>query len=605
MDFQRLFDIFPYQQAKYSNKIALATKRGLQWETYSTESCIEQINCISAGLLQLGLVRGDKIAMVTYCGSPIWTFLDMGMQQIGVIVVPIHASITERELILILNEVNVKYCIVQNRELLHKIYRVKSNVLTLKKVFTLERLPDESHWSELSITPNAKHLETIQTIKAAIHEDDLATISYTSGTSGQLKGVMLSHKNIISNIKALLQVAPISCDKVAASFLPPSNAFERMITYAYMAAGASLYFLQTTDNLIDELQDIRPNYFTAVPRLLEKAYYLLLEKLDQSKGFSRKLQYWAIRAAEKYAENKLSIFNWIEIQIFDLIVYRKWRKMTGNRIEGIIVGAAALQPRLSKLFNAAGFTLREGYGLTETSPLVALNRFEPNGWRSGTVGMTLPGIEIAILQPNEFGEGEILVKGANVMLGYYQQTAATREVFTEDGWFKTGDVGKIVQKRFLQITDRKKSIFQTSTGHFIAPQPIEQVLATSPYVAQCLVVGKNRPNASALIVPNFQVLERWCKEQLIAWSNPTFMVIQPEVEQFFQALINTTNNSLKEQEKIKAFQLLAEEWTLENGLATSILKPKREAIELRWHKEIQEMYLTSNTKLFSPNVQNQ
>lgn len=590
MDFQRLFDIFPYQQEKYPNKVALATKKGLQWETYSTEACVEQINCISAGLLQLGLVRGDKVVIISYQGSPVWNFLDMGMQQIGVILVPIHANVTERELIYILSEVAAKYCIVQNRELLQKIYRIKSNVLPLKKIFTIERLPDEAHWSELSITPNARHLEEIQTIKAAIHEDDLATIIYTSGTTGKLKGVMLSHKNIVSNIKSVLAILPINCDKVAVSFLPLSQIFERMVTYTYMAAGTSLYYIPRMDNILDDLQDIRPHYFTAVPRLLEKAYHALVHQVEQTEGWKRSLSCWAIRAAEKYSENKLSIWNWWQVQICDLLVYRRWRRMAGNRIEGIIVGAAALQPRLSKLFNAAGFNVREGYGLTETAPVVTLNRFEPNGWRSGTVGMVLPSVQITIHQPNEVGEGEIWVKGENVMLGYYQQSQATLEAFTADGWFKTGDVGKIVYQRFLQITDRKKAIFSTPSGKSIAPQPIEQLLTTSPFIQQCMVVGFNRPYTAVLIVPNFQYLQRWCASQGIEWSSPAFMVIHPKVEALYQQILDGFNTALQSHEILQAFHLLHEEWTTENGTANSILKPKREVIEARWAKEIEEMY---------------
>lgn len=590
MDFRRIIDIFPYQKAKYPNKVSLACRQELQWQHYSTEDCMEQFERVSAGMLELGLNRGDKVAIMTPYGSPVWNFLDIGMQQIGIIVVPIHASITNRELLYVLNDAGVQYCIVQNRELHQRLKALQANVLSLKKIFTIEKLPDIPYWKELSIAPTAKHLADMTALRAAIHEDDLATIIYTSGTTGDPKGVMLSHKNIVSNIKATLASIPLNCDKRALSFLPMSHVFERMVTYTYMAAGASIYYTEDIANLTTTMREIRPHYFTAVPRLLEKAYDHIQERAKDLPLAMRKVLNWAVRVGEQYPDRRISPMYWWRLKLAELLVFRIWRRATGRKIEGVIVGAAALQPNLARLFTAAGFNIKEGYGLTETSPVVAFNRFEPGGHYFGTVGMPLPGVEVRIAEPDEEGEGEIQVCGPNVMLGYYNKPEATTAIFTADGWLKTGDIGKFQHKHFLSITDRKKDIFKTSQGKYVAPQHIEQILKASPYIEQCMIVGHNRSFVAVLLVPNFVMLEQWCAENKVHWTAPQFMVLNNKVEQFYEQLIEDKNEALNAHEKIRRIILLHEEWTVQDGAFTLTMKVKRPVLLARFRKEIEAVY---------------
>ncbi|MEN0045477.1 MAG: long-chain fatty acid--CoA ligase [Bacteroidota bacterium] len=592
MDFHRLFDLFYYQQAKYPNKVALASKRGLKWKTYTTAECLEQIERVSAGLLQLGLVRGDKVAIMTQQGCPEWNFLDMGMQQIGVIAVPLHATLGRKELLYILQDAEIKYCIVQDRELYVKVAEVQDSVLSLKGIYTITEQPDLPHWTNLTTMPTAKHLADIQAFKAAIHEDDLATIIYTSGTTGEPKGVMLSHKNIVSNIKSTIALIPLNCDKVVLSFLPLSHIFERMATYTYIAVGASLHYAQRLDLIQDNLREIRPHYLTAVPRLIEKMYDGIQERANALPTLLRRMYLWSVKVGEQYPNRKISFFYWWKLQFAYLIAFRRWQRLTGGRIEGVLVGAAALQPRLNRLFTAAGFNLKEGYGLTETSPIIAFNRFEPGGWRTGTVGIPLPILDLKIDTEEEekTEEGEILVKGPNVMLGYYKKPEETAKVLNEEGWFRTGDVGKIVHKRFLQITDRKKDIFKTSHGKYVAPQQIENLLKSTPFIEQCLIIGFKKAFVTALIVPNFTVLERWCEENEVHWTAPQYMVINPKIEQLFSDLIDGFNEKLLRHEEVRKHHLLHEEWTVENGLFTPTMKAKREAILEQYDREVKEMY---------------
>ena len=497
------------------------------------------------------------------------------MLQIGVVVVPIHAAISKKDLEFILNDAEVKYCIVSNRELYERVTAARENAIGLKGIYTLEKLPDVPGWDNLVKVPNEKHLEAFQGFKAAIHEDDLATIIYTSGTTGQPKGVMLSHKNIVSNIKSTIALTPVNCDKRILSFLPLSHIFERMVTYTYMAVGSSLYYCNLDEMILENIREVRPHYFTSVPRLLEKLHDGILQEAARQSSFRRKLIYWAIKLGKRYKGRKgMSLPYWFKSLFADLIIYRRWRKALGGRIEGIAVGAAALLPELGRLFSAAGIEIREGYGLTETSPVISFNRFEPGGVRFGTVGIPIPGVEVKIDEPNDEGEGEILAKGPNVMLGYYKNEEETKAVIDEDGWFRTGDIGKFVHKRFLQITDRKKDIFKTSSGKFIAPQVIENHLKSSQLIEQAMVVGFKRPFPTALIVPRFSMLKVWCQENNVHWTAPQYMVINPKVVQRFQEEIDRLNEDLQNYQRIRKFYLLHEEWSMEKGELTSTMQSK-------------------------------
>ena len=584
MDFQRLFDILPYQEKRYAQKAAVLEKDKLKWKAYSTQKCLEKIQRISAKLIDLGLERGDKAALLVHCGSPNWLFMDLALQQIGVIVVPVHATSKKNELLYILKDAAVKIAIVSNEDLFQKILSVKENVLSLQKLL---RLDVEV---EYSITPTDHHLAEIIARKTSIHEDDLATIIYTSGTTGDPKGVMLSHKNIVANIKATISLVPVNCDKKTLSFLPVSHIFERMVIYAYLSVGASIYFVENNSHFLGEIKSVKPHYFTVVPRVLERVYNGMLEQMEEKNKLQQMILKWAVNIGECYKDRRnISFIYWCKLKIADVLVFRKWRTLFGGKVEGVIVGAAALQAKLGRLFSAAGIEVREGYGLTETSPVIAFNRFEPGGVQFGTVGIPIPGIDLRINEPDEDGAGEIQVKGPSVMLGYYNKPALTLAVL-KDGWFSTGDVGKIVHKRFLKITDRKKDIFKTTTGKYISPLYLESILNQSPLIMQTMIIGFNRPFVTALILPDFIKLEKWCKANDVHWTAPQFMVINPKVVERMTLELDTINETLSNIEKIRNFHLLFEEWTIESGAYTPTLKLKRDFIMDQHRKEIENLY---------------
>jgi len=592
MDFRRLFDIFPYQQVRYPNKTALAHKQGIRWEAFSTAACLAEIDRVSAGLLDLGLKPGDKMGIMTHHGSPYWNFLDFGMQQIGVVPVPIHATVTDRELVYILKDADIQHCIVADRELFERVKQAKTEAVQLKEIFTLKPLPDVRHWRELSIEPMPKHLADLTGLKAAIHEDDLATIVYTAGTTGDPKGVLLSHKNIVSNIKAMIELIPLNFSKRTMSFLPLSHIFERTFTYTYMVAGTSLYYTDHLESILENTQEIKPHYFTSAPLFLKKMYDdILLRTKDMSRP-RRAIVQWAIRVGERYMErNTISIAYWLQLHLADLLVYRAWRRALGRRVEGIIVGIGALQARLARLFSAAGIEIRECYSLTETSSVVTFNRFESGGVRFGTAGPPIPDVEIRI-EPlyTHREEGEILVKGPNVMLGYHDDEQATQAAWAEDGWLHTGDVGKLDQDHFLTITGRRENIFQTPRGRYVAPKWLEALLDASPYVEQSMVVGHHRPYVTALIVPHFEALEQWAEQQGIHWTAPQFMVSNSKIRQLFNHIIEVFNEQVSSHERIRQFHLLSEPWSIEKGEQTPALTLRRQVILAKYESKIETLY---------------
>jgi len=591
MDFRRLFDLFAYQNNRFPQEVALASREDLLWRTYSTEECLTEIDRVSAGGLDLGLSRGDRIAIMTPQGSPRWNFLDQGMLQIGVVVVPIHATVTDQELEFILKDAEVKYCVVGDREQYDRVAGVRSKVLSLKKVFTLQAHPDIPGWADLVSRPMEKHLEALQGLRAAIHEEDLATILYTSGSTGQPKGVMLSHKNIVSNIKSVISLIPVNCDKRVLSFLPMSHIFERMVVYTYIAVGASVYYARSSDTILEDIREVQPHYFTAVPRMIERMQNNILERAASKGVIQRRLLNWAIRLGKKFPEaQRMSLGYWLQHRLADVLIYHRWRRLLGGKVEGVVVGAAALQPELGRLFSAAGIDIREGYGLTETAPVVTFNRFEPGGVRFGTVGIPIPGVEVKVDAPAGKEEGEILVKGPNVMLGYHRGESERRQSFTPEGWFRTGDIGKLVHKRFLMITGRKKDIFKTSSGKYIPPEPLENRLKDSDYIEQCLVVGEQRSAPAVLIIPNFPLLKQWCFDHEVHWTAPQFMVLNPKVIQLFEKEIEQRNESLPAHQHIRHFALLHQPWTAENGDLTPTLKPRRSVLQKRHQKIIEQLY---------------
>ncbi|MBK8557164.1 MAG: long-chain fatty acid--CoA ligase [Lewinellaceae bacterium] len=586
MDFHRLFDILPYQMQRYPKDIAVSGRQNGRWHHWSTAQLQADSAHLAAALYQRGLRKNDCVGILAHCGSPEWIIVDLALQQIGVIPVPIHTTSRPDEIRHIAKDAALDAFFISNTDMQQMLLDAE---LRPARLFSFQALEGAVSLHQLLTEQNGTDLPEI-----GITPKDIATILYTSGTTGVPKGVVLTHENIVSNVKAVLAITPLDNSLTAVSFLPMSHIFERMVVYVYLTAGVSVFFVAALDQLPTTLKEVKPHFFTAVPRVLERSYERLLETRHQASWLKRKTLDWAIQLAEHYPyAGGGAIPLWYSIRRFaaDVLVYRYWRKALGGRLQGIVVGAAALQPRLGRLFCAAGIEVREGYGLTETSPVISFNRFEPGGVHFGTVGIPVPGVVVRITAPNEQGEGEIEVKGPNVMQGYWNRPDETAAKFTPDGWLRTGDMGVFEFKRFLKITGRKSEIFKTSTGKFVAPGFVEQQLQHSPFVRQCMVCGLNQPHVGVLIVPNFDRLETWCREQNVHWTAPAFMILNPKVEKLFRQEIEQINqNLLSSVEKIQSFHLLSEEWTPENGLLTPTLKLRRERIATEHHKAVDALF---------------
>lgn len=594
MDFARLFDILDYQQERFPQAVSLAGRENGVWRTWSTADALAERDRISAGLLARGFQKGDTIGILTHCGSPQWLIADGALQQLGMVPVPVHATARPDEVAYIIRDAGVKAFFVSNAEMAGKL---ETTGFDPGQIFSFEPVAGAVPWESLRAEPDAARLDEIKKHRDSVAENDLATLLYTSGTTGTPKGVMLTHSNIVSNVKSVLTIVPVNPRVTAVSFLPLSHILERMVTYVYQASGTPVWFADSLERLPETLREVRPHFFTAVPRILERSYERLLERRSQSGFFGKKILDWAMALGERYpfaGKTGMPLDYRIKLFIADLLVFRRWRRAMGGRVRGIAVGAAALQPRLGRLFSAAGVDVREGYGLTETSPVVSFNRFEPGGVHFGTVGIPAPGVEVRIADADENGEGEIQVRGPNVMQGYWNLPAETAERFTPDGWFKTGDLGRFEHKRFLKITGRQSEVFKTTSGKFVAPAYVEQQLSRSPFINQCMATGLNQPFVGALIVPNFEQLEAWCRENKVHWTAPEYMILNPKVEKLFQEEIERLNEAhLGPIERVRAFHLLAEAWTPQNGLLTPTLKLRRRELAARYEKQIAELFKPS------------
>ncbi len=578
MDFTRLFDILEYQQQRFPRTDAFASKSGGQWHTLATATALHERDCLSAGLLQAGLHRGQHVGILAPNGSTAWLVADMAMLQLGIVPVPIHATARPDEVAHIVQDAQLVACFVANAAMFQKLRDARVTM----RVFAFEPTEGAIDVQQLACIPDQHDLDKIKYYRDMVQPNDLATILYTSGSTGQPKGVMLSHHNIVSNIKSVLAIVPVHARMVALSFLPLSHIFERVVCYLYQAAGTGVWFAESVETLPQALEEVRPHFFAAVPRILERSYDHLLEIRDKSGFLKKKLIQWAIRLGERYpfaGGESMPMPYRLQLWVARVLVFRQMRKAMGGRLEGIVVGAAALEPRLGRLFSAIGVDVREGYGLTETSPVVAFNRFEPGGVHFGTVGIPAPGVEVRIADPNEQGDGEVQVRGHNVMMGYLNLPQETQERFTTDGWLRTGDLGRFEHKRFLRITGRISEIFKTSSGKFVVPSYVEQQLRSSQFIEQALVYGLNQPSVSAVIVPNFAYLEQWCAQQKIHWTSPEYMVLNPKVEKCYREEVDRINKELLGQpEQVRNFRLVADEWTADNGMLTPSLKLRRVAL---------------------------
>ncbi|HEY5692496.1 MAG TPA: long-chain fatty acid--CoA ligase [Cyclobacteriaceae bacterium] len=589
-DFTRLFDLPDYQIAKYPNPHAFNYFANNKWIPISIQQFKQQANNLSCWFLENGYQRGEKIVLVPFIGSPEWMIIDFACQQAGLITVPIHPNLTDLEVSMILHETESRLCLTTSKN--HsRLVKVAKQALGSTSVFQIESkspnyLPGFSYKAS-----SAQSLELLQNIKNDIHEDDLVTILYTSGSSGEPKGVMLSHRNIIFNIKAMLTLIPLEPEHRVLSFLPFSHILERATTYGYIAFGASIYFSESRESFSRDFKTVRPYFSTCVPRVLEKMYDFLQKQLMTKNAIKRNVIRWAISVGKQYRE-KLRIGPIYAIKLFfaRMLVLRHWYNQLGGKMKYMVVGAAALRPEIGRLLSASGIQVVEGYGLTETAPLISINRFEPGMNRFGTVGVVIPGLEIRLDQPNEAGEAEIMVKGPNVMLGYFQKTELTQSVLSPDGWFRTGDLGQFVENRFLQITDRKKDIFKTSTGKYIAPLPLQNHFARSPFIQRCLILGFQRPFVTALIAPHFEILENWCHQKGIHWTSLEFMIHNIKVIAKYKNEIDQLNRELPNYQQVKGFVLCPREWSAENGEITATMKPVRKVLETNYQVDIEKVY---------------
>jgi long-chain acyl-CoA synthetase len=587
----RLFDCIQYHLENSPLDDMLAGKEGGQYKKYSTETVSRIVNDLSAGLLGLGIGPGDmtlegrdKVAILCK-NRPEWLMLDLAVQQTGAVLTPIYPTININELKFVLNDAQVKMVFVNDEELFLKVLSVRDQVPSIKEIYTFEHVANAKHWKEIITLSTPELKEKTKSIAAKISSEDLATIIYTSGTTGTPKGVMLSHRNILSNVMACIPCFPPGEKLRALSFLPLNHIFERMVSYLYLFRGTSIYYAESFDTIGDNLKEVKPHIFTTVPRLLEKVYDRIMQKGNDLSGIKRKLFFWAHGLAEKFEINKKkSPWYNFQLNLANTIIFSKWREGLGNHIKCVVTGGAACQVRLIRIFTAAKIPVMEGYGLTETSPVIAVNRFNEKERMIGTVGPLIDGIQVKIAE-----DGEILCKGPNVMMGYYKRSDLTTQEIT-DGWYHTGDIGLFIADNFLKITDRKKELFKTSGGKYVAPLPIESKLNESPFIEQVMLIGAEKKFVGALIVPSFSNLREWARKNNIGDSKNEELIRNPKVIEMFRELIESFNKFFNHVEQVKKFELLAREWSVDTGEMTPKLSLKRKVIMEKYRDAIERIY---------------
>jgi long-chain acyl-CoA synthetase len=570
----RIFDLLQHYNEKYSDlPIAFAGKVNGVWKSYSSRQYIDIANTLSRGLVAMGIGKGDKIATIID-NCPEWNFFDMAIMQIGAVQVPIYPTISEANYEYIFREAEVKYIIVSNKEIFEKIFNILPNVPSLQNVYSIDKIDNAKHWAEILNLGKQNTTLDIESIKSRITPNELATIIYTSGTTGNPKGVMISHQNFCSNFMAcsdILSKHPVS---KSLSFLPLCHVYERMLNYVYQYNGVSVYYAESIDKLRDNLKEVQPEFFCAVPRVIEKTYAKLIRTGRGLKGIKKQLFFWALNLAHRFEFNDANgLFYELQRRWADRLVYRRWRQAFGGELKVIVTGGASLNPMLARTFWAAKIKIMEGYGLTETSPVVAVSNFEKGGVRFGTVGKKLPGVEIKLAD-----DGEILCKSPGLMMGYYKQPELTQEVIDKEGWFHTGDIGEWVDGIYLKITDRKKEIFKNSGGKYISPQVVENHFRESPFIESIIIIGENKNYTTALIVPNFEHIESWCSVKNHPYSSPENAVSDERIIKRIQKEVNITNSRLDKIEQVKKFRILTANWNVESGELSPTMKLRRKII---------------------------
>lgn len=586
MKITRAFDFLYHQLENFPKADSLNYKYDGQWKSFTTEEVVNISREVGMGLIASGLQPGDKVAIVSP-NRPEWNFIELAVQQAGLIGVPLYPTISSDDYSYILDHADVRMVFVGTQDIYDRVWAAAKDMTSIDLgIFSFDHLDTCEHWSTVQEKGKDGDAAELQRRSDAVKHEDLLTIIYTSGTTGRPKGVMLSHKNIVTNtIGVRKRVAVKDGNHKALSFLPLCHVYERTGIYVYFYTGTSIYYAESIEAIGDNLREIKPHTFNTVPRLLEKVYDKIIAKGNDLEGFKHKLFFWAVDLGLQYEPNEDQGFVYnLKMAIANKLIFSKWREALGGNIIYISSGAAALQPRLARVFWSAGIRVLQGYGLTETSPVITASHVEDDLARVSCVGPVIDGVEVSFAE-----DGEILCKGPNVMMGYYKDPEKTAEVMTGE-WFHTGDIGVLVENKFLKITDRKKEMFKTSGGKYVAPQVIENVLKESFYIEQLAVIGESRKFPCALIVPNFEALEKWCKDESINYGSPQEIVKNPKVKALIDGEIAEANKRFGNWEQIKKYTLLPDQWTVESGEMTPTMKLKRRVINEKFASQIEAIY---------------
>lgn len=580
----RVFDLLDLSLKKHRKDDMVAAKQNGIWNKYSTEKFVAQVNSVSQGLISLGIKKDDKVAIMSE-NRPEWNICDFGIMQIGATQVPMYPTLAENDIKFILTDASIKIIFVSEGSLYEKLNSVRISEDIDFKIYCFNKIEGIPHWLEVLEAGDRAEPADLQAYRDCIQPSDLLTLIYTSGTTGTPKGVMLTHNNLVSNVIGSSVMYPENF-KRALSFLPLSHVFERMVLYMYFYLGISVYYAQSMDTIAADLIEVKPHGFTTVPRLLEKVYDRIVAKGSELKGFKKQLFFWALNLGLKYEMNgENGIWYEFQLKIANKLIFNKWREALGGNILAVVSGGAALQPRLARVFWAAGMPVLEGYGLTETSPVITVNGLGKGAAKFTTVGKAIEFVEIKIAD-----DGEILCKGPNLMKGYYKRPDLSETVIDKDGFFHTGDIGELVDGQYLRITDRKKEIFKTAGGKYIAPQILENKFKESPYIEQVIVIGENERFPSALILPNFPALAAWCSRSGIPYTNNEEMVKDKRVVDKIQSVIDHFNKEFGHWEQVKKFELLTADWTIDGGELTPKLSLKRKVILQKYKEQINNIY---------------
>lgn len=587
-DITRIFDLLRHSRELHLKDDMLAAKKDGIWQKLSTETVLQRVDALSRGLINLGVVKGDKIAIMSP-NRPEWNICDFAIMQIGATQVPMYPTLAENDIKFITRDAQIKIVFVSDISLYNKLIKVRGLSDIDFRIYTFETIPDTPCWTELEKLGNEGEQFDLDPYRKQISPDDLLTLIYTSGTTGTPKGVMLTHNNLVSNVKSSALLYPAEFRK-ALSFLPLSHVFERMVFYMYLYLGISVYYAQSMDTIVADFQDVKPDGFTTVPRLLEKVYDRIVAKGAELDGIKKKLFHWALDLGLRYeVDGSNGLWYSIQLGLARKLVFKKWREALGGNIIAIVSGGAALQPRLARVFWAAGMPVLEGYGLTETSPVIAVSGLRKGELKFTTVGRPIKGVEVKIAD-----DGEILCKGPNVMKGYYNRPDLSDEVIDTEGYFHTGDIGELVDGQYLRITDRKKEIFKTGGGKYIAPQILENKYKESPFIEQVIVIGENERFPAALILPNFPVLENWCEKEGIAYMDPESIIRSPRVIEKIRSVVDEFNKDFGNWEQVKKFELLNQEWSIDGGELTPKLSLRRKAILEKYKEKVERIYRSPN-----------